>query len=85
MTAHTTEQGAAVVSPLPPMTMDEFSRDGNIWFIGAAVKNAYKRAGRVAEWESNRPAILEHTYDELLRLYASMVTFVDAIEDEDDE
>jgi len=61
----------------PTITFDEFARDGNIFSIAAAVRRAYQREGRISEWFVVKPYMAQHSYEQLIGLYAVMVTFAD--------
>lgn len=69
----------------PTITWDEFGRDGNIFFVAAAVRNAYKRAGRLEEYTPIGEAMRQSSsYAEALQVLSDAVTFVDDVDDDDD-
>lgn len=71
---------------LPYISEEEFSRDGNAWAVLGACRRAYKRAGRLADWEPIGEEARSGDYDHLLATCMAAVTFdADAEPDPDAE
>lgn len=62
----------------PRITVEAFRRDGNAFALLAAVRRAYRRAGRAADFEAIREDAMSGDYSHLVATLSAAVTFDDA-------